>query len=329
MRSWPRMRATSSTGLNGLRTKSSAPASNALGDLLVGVERGQDDDGQVARLGAGAEDAQDLVAVRRRHHEVEQDDATAATFSICSSASVPEPTATCGSSAFASAWIEDVPTDGVVVDHEDGAAGHARKCTLRGGHRQPNSLSAVADDATRQPGRARGLRVYSKSVAPAGASSATGELLPERLVGLAVGHATARRPPDVPLLDEERLDDVLERVARLGEGGGQGVDPDGAAVVVVDDDREVAPVHLVEARLVDLEPLAGLDDPGEVDLPRAEHLGEVADAAEQAVGDARRAARAHGRSRARRPASIGDVEQLRAAQDDRAPGPPAGRSRDG
>ncbi len=42
------------------------------GHFLVRLERGQDDDGHVARLRARAQDAQHLVAVRRRHDQVEQ-----------------------------------------------------------------------------------------------------------------------------------------------------------------------------------------------------------------------------------------------------------------
>ncbi len=68
------MRATSSTARNGLRTKSSAPDSKARAISVVRVERGEDDDGDVARLRTRPEDAKHLVPVGRRHHEVEQDE---------------------------------------------------------------------------------------------------------------------------------------------------------------------------------------------------------------------------------------------------------------
>ena len=73
---------------------------------------------------------------------------------------------------------------------------------------------------------------------------------------------------------------------------GERLHSDRPALVVLDDDAEEATVHLVEAGGVDLEPLARVLDALVVDASRAEDLGEVADAAEQAVGDARRAARA-------------------------------------
>ena len=60
--------------LEGLADEVVGARLEGLGDLLVGLERREHDDGQVARLGARAQDAQDLVAVGRRHHEVEQDE---------------------------------------------------------------------------------------------------------------------------------------------------------------------------------------------------------------------------------------------------------------
>ncbi len=43
-------------------------------DLAVGVERRQHHDRDVASLGPGAQNPQDLIPVRRRHHEIEQDE---------------------------------------------------------------------------------------------------------------------------------------------------------------------------------------------------------------------------------------------------------------
>src|SRR5262249_32268405 len=110
---------------------------------------------------------------------------------------------------------------------------------------------------------------------------------PQVLVRLACSNPPSRCTPQEALLKEEGLIDILDGVARLAQRGGDGVDAHGAAVVVLDDDEQEAPVHLVEPGAVDLEPLGrGLGD-GRGDGPLAEDLGEVAGAAEDPVGDAR------------------------------------------
>ena len=81
--------------------------------------------------------------------------------------------------------------------------------------------------------------------------------------------------------------------------------PDRAAAELLDDGEQEPAVDLVEAVRVDLEQGEGV--PGDRGGDRAvrAHLGEVAHAAQQAVGDARRAAAAARRSRAAPAASIG------------------------
>ena len=97
-------------------------------------------------------------------------------------------------------------------------------------------------------------------------------------------HAAAAGAEDEAFLDEVGLDDVLEGVARFGEGGGEGFDADGAAAMVLGHALEVAVVHGVEADAVDLE--AGEGDVGDraVDGVGALDESEVADAAEEAEG---------------------------------------------
>src|SRR5690349_17335846 len=65
--------------------------------------------------------------------------------------------------------------------------------------------------------------------------------------------SSPRRALEKALLDQIRLYDVLERVARLRQGRGDGVDADRAAAIVERDRREIAPVHGVEAGRVDLQ----------------------------------------------------------------------------
>ena len=60
--------------LEGLSDEVVGAGLERLGDLVLTVERGEDDHRQIAGLGTRTEDAEDLVAIRRGHHEVEQDD---------------------------------------------------------------------------------------------------------------------------------------------------------------------------------------------------------------------------------------------------------------
>src|SRR5271169_6622303 len=70
----------------------------------------------------------------------------------------------------------------------------------------------------------------------------------ERMAGQ---EPAARGALDEALLDQERLDDLLDGVARLRQRRGDGLDADRAAAIVHRDRREVAPVHGVEAAGVD------------------------------------------------------------------------------
>ena len=124
-----------------------------------------------------------------------------------------------------------------------------------------------------------------------------------------------RRSGDETKLDQIGLDHFLDRVARLGEAGGQRLHADRATLVDVGDHVEVAPVHRVEAELIDLHPVErAVGGPG-VDLGHAGGMREIADPAEQPAGDARRAARAAGDLVG---AVLGDrgIEQARGAAHD-------------
>src|ERR1043166_5265986 len=102
----------------------------------------------------------------------------------------------------------------------------------------------------------------------------------------------ARRALHEALLDQERLDDLLDRVARLGERRRNGLDPDRSAAVIERDQREVAPIHGVEAGGVDLERVERLVGDRAVDRRGSVDMREVAHALQQPARDARRAARA-------------------------------------
>ncbi len=95
--------------------------------LVVRLERRQDDDGQVARSGPGAKDAQDLVAVRRRHHEVEQDERGAHPLDLLEGFG-PGRHGDVRKVGPGERLHQDMPTDGVVINYEDRTTGHVSKC---------------------------------------------------------------------------------------------------------------------------------------------------------------------------------------------------------
>src|SRR5881392_510969 len=108
------------------------------------------------------------------------------------------------------------------------------------------------------------------------------------------GDAPAQRPLQVALLDEEGLEHVLDGFGVLADGMREVVEADRAAGELLDHREQQLAVHEVEPEHVDVEHLErGLGDRlghGAVRL----HLRVVAHAAQDPVGDARRAARAAG-----------------------------------
>ncbi len=135
------------------------------------------------------------------------------------------------------------------------------------------------------------------------------------LVGEAGGDAAAWGAVEEADLDEEGFVDLFEGVLLFGEGGGEGVEADGAAVVLFDDGAEETAVELVEAVGVDFEEFEGGVGGGAVDDAGGADLGVVADAAQETVGDARGAAGTHG-DFGGAIAVDGDVEDFGGALDD-------------
>src|SRR5262245_32931385 len=70
--------------------------------------------------------------------------------------------------------------------------------------------------------------------------------------GMPCDQPAAWRALQQAFLDQERLDDLLDRVARLRQCGGQRLDPDRPATIVLGNGEQVAAVHGVEAKGVDL-----------------------------------------------------------------------------
>src|SRR3546814_9304656 len=88
-------------------------------------------------------------------------------------------------------------------------------------------------------------------------------------------HASARGADQEALLDQVRLDHVLKRAALLAQRRGQRFDADRAAVEVLDDQVEQAPVQVVETFRIHLQHLhRGIRDVV-VDARSEEHTSEL------------------------------------------------------
>ncbi len=111
-------------------------------------------------------------------------------------------------------------------------------------------------------------------------------------VGGQRGNPAARGALQVAVLNQVGFDHVFNRVAFFTDGGSQAVQPDRAAVEFVDDGVEQLAVHDVQAGRVNVQHGQGAVRDVLGDLAARLDLGIVAHAAQQAVGDARRAARA-------------------------------------
>src|SRR5579862_3444030 len=136
--------------------------------------------------------------------------------------------------------------------------------------------------------------------------------MPEAMAG---DEPATRRTLQKPALDQIRLDDVLDGVARLRQRGGQRLDADRAAAIVHRDGRKVTPVHGVETGAVDFERGQRLVGHGAIDRRGAGNGGKIANAAQQPSGDARRATRAP-RDLVRAIRGHADAEHARATIDD-------------
>ena len=108
------------------------------------------------------------------------------------------------------------------------------------------------------------------------------------------GDATARGAGQHALLDEERLVHVFDGLGLLADADGQGAEAHRTAVELLADRREDRPVDLVETAPVDAEQLQAILCRGHRDGAVATHLGVVANAPQQPIGDSWRASRTAG-----------------------------------
>src|SRR5208282_389256 len=104
--------------------------------------------------------------------------------------------------------------------------------------------------------------------------------------------SSARSPRQKSLLQQVRLVNFLDGVGFLADRGGKTLDADRSTVELVDYRTENRAVHLVEAGRVDFEQFERAQRDFARHDRRLVDLREVAHAPQQAVGDARRPARA-------------------------------------
>nr|GEU28642.1 hypothetical protein [Tanacetum cinerariifolium] len=129
------------------------------------------------------------------------------------------------------------------------------------------------------------------------------------------GHAAARRALQKALLDQVRFQHVLDGVGRFADGRRQVADAHRAAAELVQHRFEQLAVHDVEADRIHVEHDQRSVGRGLGDVAIAFHFRVIAHAAQQAVGDTGRAARAAGDFHRAFGVDIG-LEQRGAAGDD-------------
>ena len=112
--------------------------------------------------------------------------------------------------------------------------------------------------------------------------------------GLAREHAPARGARDEALLQQIRLDDLLDGVARLRQRGGERLDPDRTAAVIHGDAAQIAMIERIEPALVHFELRERAVGKLGIDGARPRDGGEIAHAAKQPPRHPRRAARPAG-----------------------------------
>src|SRR6266702_3677898 len=119
-----------------------------------------------------------------------------------------------------------------------------------------------------------------------------GEFAAEIFVGAGGGHAPARGAVDQADLHEVGLVHLFDGVFFFGEHGGERAEADGAAGIFIEQREHEIAVHFVEALGVDAQHLQGFLRDRARDAPGRAHFRKIARAAQQAIGDARRAAAA-------------------------------------
>src|ERR1017187_1209648 len=114
----------------------------------------------------------------------------------------------------------------------------------------------------------------------------------EVFISKARSHAASRGAVEEADLDEERLVNLFERVFLFGKRCGQRAEPNRPAIVLLNNRKYQPAIDFVEAVSIHFKHGEGGFGGRKVDRARAAHLRIVANAAQQAIRNARRSARA-------------------------------------
>src|ERR1051326_4955094 len=110
------------------------------------------------------------------------------------------------------------------------------------------------------------------------------------LVSQAGGHPATVSAIEEPDLDEKGFVDFFNSIGFFCERSGQRIQTDGAALIFLDDREQQLATNRVKAMFIYLEHLERGLRGGDLNFPGATDLGVVANAAQQAIGNARGAA---------------------------------------
>ena len=106
------------------------------------------------------------------------------------------------------------------------------------------------------------------------------------------GYASARRALQIALLNEERFQNVLDRVACFTDRRCKVVDPHRPAAEFLQHRAEQLAIHDVEAEMINVEHGQGIVSHLAGNVPIGSNFGKVSHSSQQAIGNAWRTARA-------------------------------------
>lgn len=107
-------------------------------------------------------------------------------------------------------------------------------------------------------------------------------------IGARGGDTTAGGALQETLLDQIRLNNILDRLLLFTNGGGQIIEPYRSTEELIQYGQQQLAIHIVEALLIHIQHIEGLSGHLGTDMAIGADLGVIAHPAQQAVGDARR-----------------------------------------
>jgi hypothetical protein len=110
-------------------------------------------------------------------------------------------------------------------------------------------------------------------------------------IGQPCGHPPPRRAHQKSLLNQVRLQHILNRVTCLADRGSNVVQPDGTAIKLVNQGLQQPSILMVEPPRIDLKQVQSIMRDLVADLAITSNLGKITGATQQPIGDPRRTTR--------------------------------------